>query len=1059
MKPILLEMTAFGSYAEKTTVPFSDLRQGLFLISGETGAGKTMIFDAIAFALYGRASGNDRDPLRMHCDRVSPAVDTVVRLVFSQNGREYTVERTLHFTKKRGMEENYGDVKQSAVLKEADGTVLEGQQKVNDRCTELLGMNVEQFRKIVMLAQGEFREFLKADSDKKNEILGRLFDNSAFTRYQNLLNGAKNLLAEQRRENQTRLANLISEGFPADQVPEEERILFHPENPEFLKNLESLVSEDGNRLHELEKKRNAIRKELEEMNTLRGAAKGDNDNLDELASRRTHLKALLSREAEIARLDETARTVAAVLHTVKPAIDARERAESALEKKRKEIRELEGLAERYGKAYEEARKITEGDAETKAQAEKLGNELHSLTKQLPEYQSLKEQTDERNTAGRAEKAARDLREEAEARQQLLTAEQTENGKLLEALKEAERDVKDCAEKEETARKALEMLTGKGGITDTIRSVQEAEACFSAEQERLGDLSRKARDAEERHHNLYQRFVSGQAGLLADTLRREIEASGSAACPVCGTVHTKADPARFACMPEGTPRQAEVGEAKEAFDRAENERREQEKLVQETQRGIENSKNALLRKADALFPGCTWEKLSAASFLTDANRTFREKADTAGNELKQAREKQKTRDELLKKQEENQKTLTETAETIDKSRQEEKRYHDAYVSADSAIAQLKKALSYESEEAAAARIRELKKQQQALQGEIEAHLRAESEAKQKLDTAKGGLDGKRKEIPSLETDLDTARQETEKTLAENGFTNADAALAVLAPVRDGDGEKWIREQNEAIRDYHNDCKNTREQILALEGKTEGKNHTDLRELDAQISAKGEEWKNADDAFTAENNRFIHHRKIRDKAIEYKRALASTDGAWQRLNALGTLAAGSAGDGGKLSFDRYVMGTVFREILEMANRRIDVMSGGRFELVHKTESDRKNTKAGLEIEVRDTFTDKARPSSLLSGGEGFYASLSLALGLSDVVQHHAGGKKLDALFIDEGFGTLSPDVLDKAMEVLNQLATGNRLVGIISHVDKLDESIPQKIRVTGGERGSRVRMELS
>ena len=116
MKPIRLEMTAFGSYAETAVIRFDEFSQGLFLISGETGAGKTMIFDAIAFALYGRTSGGERDPLRMHCDLVSPSVKTAVKLVFSQNGREYTVERTLRFSKKRGTDEEYNDAKQEAVL-------------------------------------------------------------------------------------------------------------------------------------------------------------------------------------------------------------------------------------------------------------------------------------------------------------------------------------------------------------------------------------------------------------------------------------------------------------------------------------------------------------------------------------------------------------------------------------------------------------------------------------------------------------------------------------------------------------------------------------------------------------------------------------------------------------------------------------------------------------------------------------------------------------------------------------------------------------------------------
>ena len=153
MRPVTLEMTAFGSYAEKAVIRFGDFRRGLFLISGETGAGKTMIFDAIAFALYGKTSGSERDPLRMHSDLVSPAADTAVKLTFLQNGREYTVERTLHLSKKRGTEE-YNDAKQDAVLTEPDGVTVKGQEKVSERCRELLGMDAEQFRKIVMLAQG-----------------------------------------------------------------------------------------------------------------------------------------------------------------------------------------------------------------------------------------------------------------------------------------------------------------------------------------------------------------------------------------------------------------------------------------------------------------------------------------------------------------------------------------------------------------------------------------------------------------------------------------------------------------------------------------------------------------------------------------------------------------------------------------------------------------------------------------------------------------------------------------------------------------------------------------
>ena len=1054
MKPITLEMTAFGSYADKAVIRFNDFSQGLFLISGETGAGKTMIFDAIAFALYGKTSGGERDPLRMHCDLVSPAVDTVVKLVFTQNGREYTVERTLHFSKKRGTEDEYNDAKQDAVLTEPDHVTVKGQEKVSERCTELLGMDVEQFRKIVMLAQGEFREFLKANSDKKNEILGRLFDNSAFKRYQDLLSGAKGILYDRRRDNQEKLKVLIDDGFP-----EEERVQYHPESPDFLEKLGQLVSEDEERQTERGKRKNSILEALEKLNVERGAAEGVNNDLQEMETKRTHLAELASREAETEELRKQIAAVGTVLHTVRPKLEARTRAAEALDKAGQEILELEKKLEDRTGALEEARKVTAGDAAAKSRVEELKNEIHSLKEQLPRYQQLKEKTDAMAGAADAEKTARTGREEAEKQQQALKDEQAEIAKRLDELKDIDRQAEDLTEADEAARKALETLTGKGGIRETVWSVKTDESQLKDEAERLSELTIKAAEASSTHQDLYLRFIAGQAGILADKLREDIEASGEALCPVCGTVHTKADREHFAVMPEGTPVETKVRSAERAYRQAEEERKQQDAFVQGLKTALESRKSDLLRKVDPLFPAGAWEQVSEDGFLTEAEEDLNNQVKAAGSALKEA-EKQKTeRNNLVKEQESNQKKLDELVSRIEKLRQDEGEQQKAYAAAESAAEELRKTLKLGSADEAQKQIDSWNEEQAGLQKEIDGHAKAEKEAQEAVISIKGRLEGKRKEIPGLEEDLAEAKRMADGVLADHGFADADAALAVLKQIGDADEEDWLRQQTKAVHDYDSDRTNTRSRIVELEGKTEGKSVTDLDELDAKIAAKKEEQTAADGEYNAGDGTLKAHRKILEKAKEYKNALASTDAAWQRLSALGTLAVGSTGEGGKISFDRYVMGAVFREILEMANRRIDIMSGGQYELIHKKDSDRKNAKAGLEIEVLVTGTGKSRPSSNLSGGEGFYASLALALGLSDVVQMHSGEKKLDALFIDEGFGTLSPDVLDKALDVLDQLSAGDRLVGIISHVDKLDESIPQKIRVTSDEKGSHARMELS
>ena len=824
-------------------------------------------------------------------------------------------------------------------------------------------------------------------------------------------------------------------------------------------NLEKLVQADGEKLGRLEEKKNAVQAELEKLIQVHTGAKRVNEDLEELKKQKEHLQELDSREAEFTDLKKAVKEVTTVLHAVKPTIDAREKAEKDLLEAGKAAETLGEALRGKEAALNGAKALTAGDGEAKKQAEVLGNRITGLEKQLAFYGDLNDRILEQRRAEEAGEKARKGITEAESELKALAEGQEETARQLEEMKNADAEADARAAEEKSARDALDLFMGKGGIAETVKDILRKIAELEREKAALEALKQEAGAAEEVHHGLYQRFIRGQAGLLADDLRRGVEAEGEARCPVCGTVHTRADAAHFAARDANTPSEAQVGEAKEVYDRAERERKEKESRVQELGNTLTENKGSLLRKADPLFPGCSWETVSADGFPEEAEAKLRTGADEAAAALKAAEARKTARNELARKQKEDEEAAAKIAERIESLKKEEAEQQKIAAGAGSAAETLRKTLAFGSAEEANGQIEAWKAELKALTDRISEHAEAEATAQREYDTVRGSLAQKEKEIPGLRDGLETARQQTEKVLEAHGFADAEAALAVLGKLDGTDGEEWIERKNAAINRYDNDRANTGEKIRKLVKDTEGREYTDLQELEARIAEKRDERKAVENECNAGSNTLEGHRGILRKAAEYKAALSSTDSAWKRLDDLGQLAAGYSGAGGKLSFDRYVMGAVFREILEMANRRIDIMSGGKYELVHKIDAQRKDGKAGLEIEVMDTFIGKARPSALLSGGEGFYASLALALGLSDVVQMHAGGKQLDALFIDEGFGTLSPEVLDKALKVLDQLSAGNRLVGIISHVDKLDESIPQKIRVTCDEQGSHTRRELS
>ena len=1058
MKPLILKMDAFGSYAKPTTVAFEKFRKGLFLVTGDTGAGKTTIFDAIVFALFGTGSGEERTLEMMHSDYVSKDTDTSVELTFEQSGKTYTVKRSLHFTKKRGKENEYGNAKIDAVLILPDDTTVKGASKVTERVTEILGLNKDQFRQIVMLAQGEFRRFLKSNSDEKSAILGKLFDNSIYLRYEQLITAAAARLKEERKDSMEHIETLMEQVFMLPEETDDDQMEeFLPGNPDLLESLTNLIKEDQKTLNDASDLRSQKQKKLDELNTAYGTAKTQNNLIDQLANAEAHLKTLEDQKDEYEALHNRNTLVSNVFHKVMPADQNARNAENDLIRLKGNIESLtEDLAKSEG-TKAQAEETVRNDEGNRKEIENLTRRIQTLSDTLPEYEKIEKaknqleqrKKDNRNDAAELDQTVRDLK--------------NLNNSILEAQKESAQ-LKDAEGLKIAKTAELEKLDvklkecdGDHGLRNRLSDIHELQRKAHTAERELTVTSKKTKDAKEEYDRLYTLYFNGQSGILAEELRKELDLNGSAICPVCGTHFVKGQETHFAHLEEGVPTQAEVEAAKENFETLDRNRQKKYNDLNGQLTSIDHDKSEVLHNAQKIFDDCeSFEVLDGDTYLSEKIFSLKQEIKTLKairDKAKKDAERYKDLIDQIEKDQKTQLNLTGKEKSLSASVSKEA---EQITKDETELEERRKTLPFESSVKLNAHIKELSSKKTGLETLISDHLEQFQKAQNAYNKLKGSLETEKKKLPDTTQKHKDTKAFLEQVLSDYGFETIEKARNVLEDIYDPDA--WLKETEQNYRDYLVDVEGTRTNINTLRQQTKGHEKTDLNVLNETILLAKEEYDNANEYVSKINGLLRNHKTVYTGVKEEKAKLADSDQAYTILSRLAELAAGTNAEGGRLSFDRYVMSATFREIIEKANIRLEVMSGGQYELVHQAESYRRNAVAGLDIEVLDRNTGIQRESASLSGGESFIVSLALALGLSDVVQSHAGGQSLDTLFIDEGFGTLDDAVLDRAVEVLNSLSDDeHHLVGIISHVARLEESIVQKIVVRNSSKGSSLHLE--
>ncbi len=1075
MKPILLEMTAFGSYARKTTVDFTQFDQGLYLITGDTGAGKTTIFDAIMFALFGQSSGRGdaksgaikgsfRNFEMMHSDYVGKEVDTVVELTFTHQGKSYKVVRKLHFPSSSRSDTGFGNASIKAEFTEVDDPtvpVIETPTKVNNRINEILGLDADQFRKIIMLAQGEFKKFLQADSDQKNQILGELFDNTPYVYYQNLLDATKNELQKMRKDQEMICRMAMNKFKFPDDFPEERKEPFILGHSELLSSLEGLLTEEKEKMSKEAARKEEINQRIKQLNISLGEAKGINGLFLELEEKEQKIKSLEEQTLSYLELEKNIQKIEYIARNILPTETQFKDAEDALRKCRQSIQTLLEKSAKAKELKEKAEKVIEGDRTKEEEAEKYRTLANEISASQKDYKSRENLLSDKLSKEKAR----------EENNQTLTSKEKklqEKEKKLESLKEEIRGMEGLEtelvlgqnKKEETLKRWMTFVK-EGGICDRMKEFKKAEETLQIEQEKNLTAINEAREVRDQYNDYYDRFLKGQAGILAKQLRVEIDQEGQSICPVCHSHFTKDDKMDFAIASHDIPSQDQVDKKRAAWEKAENEQKNLSQKVTKLQERILGLKSQIMLSLEENEVKCqNWDELSSLGFLEGlvkeleekkkcAEDTFKEipkKHDRLENQLKPQAKKLEEEEEGLKKEIE---FLKESALTLDKD----------ILSAEANIQALSKNLAYSSWQEAIVKYNEFSNERNKLIEIIDLHKSKLEKAKKEFNSISGALIQEEKNLPEHINKKEETQKRLEQTLREGDFQSLKEAKDILESIKDScsDIESWIKTKNASLNAYHNDKKNIDKRVKELSEQTRELKRIDLGQIEAELQNQTECLNSVEANIRRWNYYVENHANTIREIKDAQRELEKTELAYRRMDTLASLAVGVNAQGGKLSFDRYVMGAVFREMLDMANQRLLVMTGGKYELKHKIDAKNRNDKAGLDINVLDMTTAKERDAASLSGGESFLVSLALALGLSDVVQNHSGGIQLDSLFVDEGFGSLDEGMLDKAIEVLNDLTAGNRMVGIISHVEKLEGSIAQKLIVRNSGHGSVIEIQ--
>lgn len=1038
MRPLKLVLTAFGPYRDTEVIDFQQLQDHrLFVISGNTGAGKTTIFDAICYALYGSASGEDRAETRnLRSQFADENIHTCVELVFVVKDKQYRVLRQMKHRKGNNKSETGEKIElfeltPSGEVPAVDRFVI---RDVDMKLAEIIGLSKDQFSQIVMLPQGEFRKLLTSSTDNKEDILRKIFRTEQFEQLEQIAGAQYKGMQEKVKDQLSVQWSTI--GHIGDHLPMREESLMWNVFQQEQRNVYQVIEALGEEEQFYKNQQLAIEQQkidqAEMLSTARKALQEAGQNNEKLAQyelKCEERKSLLVKEEEMKIVHERI-LLGERAQFVAPYVSRYERAQHLLTEQQKQLtqheqvyKETERQANELGQKYEEC-------AKQEDLRKGLQLEVHQLQEMIPTILDYK-------TTFHQLKQAEELEKLSAAKViQLDNQIQEEKAKKLEIQEQLQKleTVSQDMLKLQSDRAEIERQ-GKliGRMIEYWNELLQMEAEGTKLATKLEHIKLQVSTQE-------QKWLEGQASELARHLHN------GDPCPVCGSLEHP----QLAIATQDRPTKEQLDETKQEHVKIEQELmtwraqkvaklelldQQYEQLSEQLQATISYS---AIKNSDSQDHQTMLSLQKAQLELRDEWKRVKELSDRLklqSDHLQALKEQLQQLEVRLEQQDNNRTQLQQTLQSAALQK----------ATLQSKVEQLQQRIpdSLRNDGAAEIQLRDKQARLTTLEQQWKQVVEEKAAIDKKVVAISSQLEHTSSAIKQQQQEVQTSSEELKVQLEQNEFSSLEQYQQAQLHKAELD------ELTLQYKTFYEELAKLNNQIELLEKEVADKSTVDLEPLQLQLEQLQQQF----EQYIEQEGKVRHYlNEIEQYRLKLNQNYEQIQQMEQQLAILADLYSTMKGDNPmKLSFERYILIDYLEQILVMANIRLHALSNGQFELKRSERLETHGKQSGLGLDVYDAYTGQNRDVKTLSGGEKFNAALCLALGMTDVIQSHQGGVSIEMMFIDEGFGSLDEESLQKAITTLVDLQRAGRMIGVISHVQELKDALPACLEVSKNRDG--------